>query len=302
MPKVYQKEGSLIPLPALPAFNPAAPGPWPSRGKFFAGRGVGGGVPRSSPAGKKFHSVLARFFQGKMPALKKSRLRPLTAGPGSAFNKNRREGRGKWLGFFYNEDKMHDINRKIKMTGLALCLINFLFLTWGCAPYVRTQDSGKIVVPKLTERKIFIHTDPRETEIGLIQKPLEEMLTSKDYKLLSSPDQSAYTIKLQCCEFELIGSFAKKGGSAAQLGTTAGVLSASSVAGVAGFGAASLLLGSSSSERYVGGVDVIISSPSSEDQEISFRAEAKISNQNQVPSARQAVAYTLAKKIAALMP
>ena len=194
--------------------------------------------------------------------------------------------------------KVRVVGRIIALAAIILCVLE------GCAPFVATQQSDKITVAPAAEKNIFIKTDWGGAEIGLIRKPLEEMLAAKGYKLLAAPKQSAYTMKLHLLDFELRGEFDKKKGSMAHVGTTAAALSASSASGAAGYGAASLLFGGSSREPFVGRVEVVISSPSApeEEQDTVLSAVAKISNQNQEPSARQAVGYALAKKIAALMP
>lgn len=190
------------------------------------------------------------------------------------------------------------VGKLIALAPIILCLLG------GCAPYVATQQSDKLTIPPTVEKNIFIQADWAGAEIGLIRKPLEEMLTAKGYKLLAAPNQTAYTMKLHLLDFELRGEFEKKKGSIAHVGTTAAALSASSASGAAGYGAASLFFGGSSREPFVGRVEIVISSPSApeEEQDTVLSAVAKISNQNQEPSARQAVAHALAKKIAALMP
>lgn len=184
----------------------------------------------------------------------------------------------------------------------ALWLVSLLVIVVGCAPYVSTQMDNKIIVPSSAERKVFIQTDPRETELILIVKPLEEKLTSKGYTLVDTPDQASYTMRLHLTLFALRGYIYSGNGSAMQTGMTGGALAASSASAAFGFGVGSLLSGGPSGVPFLGEIDVSISGQSMTQQKTTIYAEAKVYHKNQIISAQEAVAHALAKKIAAMMP
>lgn len=180
----------------------------------------------------------------------------------------------------------------------------FLLLMPGCAPYVATQQLNDVIIPPTAEKNIFIETDPRETELVLIQKPLAEILGSKGYKMVDSSDQASYTMRLHLISFKLKGSTYSGTGSVMHIGTTAGASAASSLGAVAGLGAASLLFGGSSSPAvpFICNIDVVIEGKSMEKQQTILYAESKVRHKNDVAGARQAVAKKIAAKIAAQMP
>ena len=193
----------------------------------------------------------------------------------------------------------------VKVLRGSYFLSYFLLLITGCAPYVATQQLNDLVIPPTAEKNIFIEADPKETELVLIQKPLEEILASKGYKMVDSSDQASYTMRLHLISFKLKGHIFSSGSSRGSLmdtGMQAGALASSSLGAVAGFGAASLLLGGRPAVPFICNIEVVIDGKSMEKQQTILYAEAKVRDKNGVVVARQAVAKKIAAKIAALMP
>jgi len=182
----------------------------------------------------------------------------------------------------------------------------FLVICWvlaiGCTPYTNTRVLNPITVQPVAEKKIFIQTDPKETELVLITKPLEEHLTAKGYALVETPEKAAYTVSLHLVYLDYRDSRPRRTyGVAMNAGGITGGLVGGATGSVIGFGAGSLLSGSDS-VPFVGKVEVTIKGKDSAPQETTVSSVAKVRHENQESSKRQAVAQALAKKIAELMP
>ena len=196
----------------------------------------------------------------------------------------------------------------------------FLLLIIGCTPPVHSGVTHQITVTPAADRTIFIQKDATKAEMILITKRLETELVSKGYQVVESPDQAAYTIRLDLIWFGLNGrprpfSSGSAAGAGAAAGTAAGsavsgsVLNTTSAAGATGgligFGAGAVLgmfSGSSQKVLFVGNIDVSITDSSKKEEKTLVSAWARVFRENQEVTAREGVAKKLALKIAALMP
>jgi len=185
----------------------------------------------------------------------------------------------------------------------SMLLVSLLLLAIGCTPPTKTRVLNQITVQPVAEKKIFIQTDPEETELVLIAKPLEEHLAAKGYTLVEAQEKAAYTINLHLVYFDYRDRRPRPRtyGMAMNTGGITGGLVGGATGSVIGFGAGSLLSGSDSFP-FVGKIEVTISGKDKAAQETTVSSTANVRHENQEASVRQSVAQGLAKKISDLMP
>jgi hypothetical protein len=220
-----------------------------------------------------------------------------------------------------------------------ICLLLCLVLGFGCTT-VQTEMTKRITIAPAAERTICIQTDPAITEMAQIIIPLETELGSKGYRIVATPEQAAYTLRLELVNFGLrgrppvpqasppagpvegngfgerpmrqsapvVGSAAGTaiGGAVSGSALHAGLTTGGAVGGLAGLGVGLLLGGGSSPnyEPFIGKVNVSIidSLLRQPAQQTELTARAKVRKESQIPAAQKAVAEKLAAQIAALMP
>jgi hypothetical protein len=93
----------------------------------------------------------------------------------------------------------------------VLCLVICLLPCFGCAasapsvPSVETEITNQIIIASAKERTVFIQTDPAIAETAQIVRPLEKELEAKGYRIVSTPKQAGYTLRLELPYFGLRG-------------------------------------------------------------------------------------------------
>jgi hypothetical protein len=193
-----------------------------------------------------------------------------------------------------------------KMVGLLGCFL----LAFGCAR-VDTKMTNKITVAPAAERTICIQTDPAKSETALIIKPIEEKVASMGYKIVSTPGEAAYTMRLDSVSFGWTASparnYARAGVGSAAGTAVGGAVSGNSlhattttggfVGGLAGLGVGALFSGPGVS--FTGKVEVSITDSAKYKQQTLLTAWTRVANESR---AQKAVANKLAAKIAALLP
>ena len=84
----------------------------------------------------------------------------------------------------------------------ALCLVFCLFLGFGCGG-VHTKSAGQITLAPAAERTVCIQTDPTKPDTAVLVQPLEAQLASKGYRVVTTPEEAAYTIRVRLAAFGL---------------------------------------------------------------------------------------------------
>ncbi|MCK9377388.1 MAG: complement resistance protein TraT [Syntrophobacterales bacterium] len=84
----------------------------------------------------------------------------------------------------------------------ALCLLFCLVFSFGCGG-VNTKSAGQITLAPAASRTVCIQTDPAKPDTAVLVQPLEAQLRSKGYRIVATPQEAAYTIRLRLAAFGL---------------------------------------------------------------------------------------------------
>jgi len=87
----------------------------------------------------------------------------------------------------------------------VLCLVFCLFLGFGCGG-VHTKSAGQITLASGAERTVYIQTDPTKPDTAVLVQPLEAQLASKGYRVVTTPEDAVYTMRLRLAAFGLNAS------------------------------------------------------------------------------------------------
>lgn len=97
------------------------------------------------------------------------------------------------------------IRNETMITRKMLCLATCLLLGFGCGG-VHTKSAGQIALAPASERTVCIQTDPAKPYTDVLVQPLAAQLASKGYRIVATPEEASYIMRLRLAAFGLNAS------------------------------------------------------------------------------------------------